>query len=249
MNADDCRRKYKRNIAISDSRIEAMFKRLKTDPDDLMAETTLQKYLKINDEQMAKLNRLQDPEPKAPDLNDIVSGDYEEFQEWKRKREKRKANASGKPEEMSRDDTLPSTDDDLSELMAPQSSKEFSLTEDNIADLTPTSAGAYRKPIVIKSERTLHDRMDTLKRTALYRQGTRKIIKELGAVCVTCGEKDIEVLRLDHKNGRSWHPNRYNLRQRLQILQSEHKRGDILQVLCERCNSIDGGKRTGKRNY
>ncbi len=71
-------------------------------------------------------------------------------------------------------------------------------------------------------------------RQAMWAQGVRrKIIKELGGVCVKCGSR--ERLEVNHKWGKSYQLRKLSQWQRVIIYKREMKWG-LLDVLCHSCN-------------
>lgn len=62
----------------------------------------------------------------------------------------------------------------------------------------------------------------------------------LGAMCVLCGEDDLDELQFDHPFGRDYQPRDLSRWVRICRLEHEAKQG-LIRVLCEDCN-----KRAGK---
>lgn len=65
----------------------------------------------------------------------------------------------------------------------------------------------------------------------------------LGGKCVECGGTLLSVLEVDHPEGRAWSPRSLNSYYRALRYCDEHAAGVPLQVLCRRCNAVDGALR------
>lgn len=80
--------------------------------------------------------------------------------------------------------------------------------------------------------------------TAQARASRETLLHWLGGLCAVCGAQ--ERLTFDHPQGRSWCLQRLNARSRLRVYTWEADQG-LLRILCHRCNSADGGRRSQGR--
>jgi len=68
-------------------------------------------------------------------------------------------------------------------------------------------------------------------------RGRRRLILELGGVCVQCGTD--KNLVIDHTHGRDWDLRKYDNSMRLARYRRE-ARENLIQVLCVKCNVTKG---------
>jgi 5-methylcytosine-specific restriction endonuclease McrA len=76
------------------------------------------------------------------------------------------------------------------------------------------------------------------------RRKRRELIAQLGGKCVTCGETEYEKLTFDHIDGKDWSARGKSTDQRMCRYVKEAKL-DLLQILCQVCNSKKGDPRNG----
>lgn len=70
------------------------------------------------------------------------------------------------------------------------------------------------------------------------RRSRRKIIAELGGVCVWCGNDDHRVLQIDHVNGGGSYARRTRFRTEEQRYRAVRENPHLHQLLCANCNAI-----------
>lgn len=81
----------------------------------------------------------------------------------------------------------------------------------------------------------------------------RKLLRLLGGKCAWCGETRIELLQVDHPNGRrmpNHHPDhrKKSLEAKVRELWMEYASDVPQQDLCKKCNSKDGRRRQLERS-
>ena len=86
-----------------------------------------------------------------------------------------------------------------------------------------------------KEQRRLH-------RLYRYRRERAALLARLGNQCALCPERRKEKLEIDHTNGRRYELRKLSRDQRLARWLEEEARGE-LRLLCQRCNSTEGGAR------
>lgn len=78
----------------------------------------------------------------------------------------------------------------------------------------------------------------------------RELIEILGGKCSdpACSTPEAD-LEIDHVNGRTWEPRKYELSWRISRYWQEYRDGVELRVLCKSCNSSGRNKPSRKEQY
>lgn len=68
--------------------------------------------------------------------------------------------------------------------------------------------------------------------------------------CAECGQPfPVELLEVDHPDGRTWCGRRLNFLDRIRKQWHEYWAGVELRALCRKCNASDGRRFRGQRRY
>jgi hypothetical protein len=96
-----------------------------------------------------------------------------------------------------------------------------SLTTRDFIEIDSTSVWQQKKARALEIAHAVRDKLRAL----------------LGGVCQRC--RSTEDLQFHHPHGRLWEPRRMNLRHRMRLYQRDYQAG-LLELLCRKCNGIDG---------